>query len=210
MPAFKDITGQQFGRLTVVARAMSDRRGQAQWRCRCACGNETTVNGSNLRRGNSQSCGCLKRDVCRTHGMSRDVRTGKTHALYAVWHAMLQRCQNPGNSNFPRYGGRGIYVCEHWMRFADFYADMGDRPSPVHSLDRIDNDGPYSPDNCRWTTVSEQNKNKRRSTPKGRRLITAFGQTMNLAQWSRKTGLPFGTIRTRLKRGWHAEKALTP
>jgi hypothetical protein len=167
MSKFKDIAGQQFGRLTVVeCMPRAYRPPLRYWRCRCICGNETIVRASALQlrsRKPPQSCGCWRFDFARTHGMTRI--NGKHSPTFESWHAMLQRCTNPKINRFMHYGGRGITVCDRWHQFENFFADMGERP-PGLTLDRIDNDGNYEPSNCRWATVSEQNSNQQRHRSK--------------------------------------------
>lgn len=128
------------------------------WRVVCDCGNEAAVPGRTLASRTSRSCGCLNRERLHEahtkHGMANS-------PIYKIWTGMRQRCDNPDRREYPDYGGRGIRVCERWEDFANFYADMGDRPGPKYSLDRIDVDGNYEPGNVRWATRSEQNSNKR-------------------------------------------------
>lgn len=145
-----DLTNQIFGRWTVIE-SVGYRPGSTYWLCRCSCGIRCIVNGNNLKRGITQSCGCLKAEG--THGLSR-------HPLYRVWADMLQRCRNPKNRWFHRYGGRGITVCDSWTDFENFYADVGERPFPKASLDRIDNDSGYEPGNVRWATQRQQMQNR--------------------------------------------------
>jgi hypothetical protein len=149
-----DITGQRFGKLVVINRATErkwDRR--LAWICRCDCGHELIAAGKSLRNG--------KTTQCRSCGKTFHGRSG-TH-LYGVWSSMVTRCTNSNNHAFPYYGGRGIQVCERWRKFENFLADMGERPSTQHSLDRIDVNGNYSPDNCRWTTSEVQVANRRKA-----------------------------------------------
>lgn len=161
MPALVDITGQRFGRLVVLRRLGSAKYGESTWLCRCDCSKNKVILGHSLRQGLTKSCGCLQRERAsqtkKKHGAS-------TTETYYIWAGMRTRCKNPKATPYKNYGGRGISVCERWNSFDNFLADMGERP-PGLSIDRIDNDGNYEPDNCRWATQSEQtgNQRKRRS-----------------------------------------------
>jgi hypothetical protein len=155
------MTGRRFGRLTVISDAGNNKYSNAQWLCLCDCGATKTVGGRSLRVGKSQSCGCVTLEVNR----SRMTRHGKTGTCeHNIWLTMRDRCRNPKNHKFSAYGGRGIAVCDRWNSFEAFLADMGPRPTSRHSIDRIDNDGNYEPDNCRWATSKEQRANQRAST----------------------------------------------
>lgn len=132
-------------------------------------------------------------------------RGAARNPVYNVWRSMKQRCINPNDRRYSSYGGRGILVCDSWQKFENFYADMGERPSPKHSIDRKDNDGPYSPDNCRWATNGEQIRNTRRT-----KLFVYQGETMALKDLAKRIGMAYTTLYMRLfKYGWPLEKALS-
>jgi hypothetical protein len=154
-----DLTGQRFGRLVVARRAPSA-ASHARWLCSCDCGAESVVESRQLRSGHTRSCGCLQRDTAselsRTHG-----HTVARSAEYSTWLALRDRCSNPRNRSFRNYGGRGISVCARWDSFENFLSDMGQKPSRLHSIDRVDVNGNYEPTNCRWATAAEQNQNTR-------------------------------------------------
>ena len=169
--------GQRFGRLIALRDNTDPERPtgvRPSWVCQCDCGQATTVVAHHLISGNTTSCGCHGRNgLHRTHGLS------KTAPEYLTWGRMIQRCTNQRHPKYPRYGGRGITVCERWRSFENFYADMGARPSPLHSIDRIDNDGNYEPGNCRWATPKQQVRNRSNT-----RMLTIDGVTLPQAEWS--------------------------
>jgi hypothetical protein len=193
MPKLVDRTGQQFDRLTVIARGENSKHGKAQWLCKCVCGNSALVIGSALKSGNTQSCGCLQKEIHTTHGMTKTA----THNSYR---AAKSRCENPKTGRYKWHGGRGIKFL--YASFEEFFEDMGVRP-PGMTLERCDNDGHYEPGNCRWANLTEQANNKRSNT-----LITAFGRTRTMARWAREIGVSSKTLGWRLRAGWMPEDAL--
>lgn len=196
MPAFIDLTGKTFGRLTVVRRVVDPEK-QPKWLCVCVCGHPTIVFGNALRTGATESCGCLQREQATTHGQT-------TSQEFIIWQHIRQRCYNPRHRSYKGYGGRGITVCDRWNgSFEAFFADMGPRPSPRHTIERKDNAGPYEPSNCRWATRLEQGENKRNN-----RRITHDGQTLTLGQWCRLLNMRKSTLMNRLAR-WSVAEALS-
>lgn len=202
---FKDETGNIYGRLKVIGFARwvpSGSYRRAAWKCRCVCGKISVISGSHLRNGHTQSCGCYRRDVMRsihtTHGESYS-------SEYNIWGAIISRCYNLNQLAYPNYGGRGIRVCVRWRKsFQAFLDDMGMKPSPSHTIERIDNAGSYTPENCKWATRDEQAQNKRNN-----RRLTLHGETLTLAQWERRLGGSGSTVHNRLRLGWSIERALT-
>lgn len=199
-----DLTSMTFGLLTVLRfkriRTFSDGSKRPVWECRCKCSNITEVIHNNLIRGGTKSCGCLKDNRSKiTHGHS----IGKMSRTYAAWSAMKYRCLARSCNAFPNYGGRGIKICDRWMRFENFLKDMGECP-PHLTLERIDNDDNYRPGNCEWREMAEQNRNRRDSVK-----LTVGGNTLNASVWCRTLGMAKSTLHNRLRRGWTSEKALT-
>ena len=197
-----DLTGQVFGRLTVVDKAPNPEHKQTRWNCLCECGNASVVNSGDLRTGNTRSCGCYKLDTlierASTHSMSKTI-------IYGRWVNMRARCSNVSNKRYDDYGGRGISVCDRWRNsFQNFYDDMGDPPTPEHSIERQDNDKGYTPCNCYWADRLAQANNKRNN-----RLLTHLGRTQTSAQWSRELGISEQSIHSRLRYGWSVENTLT-
>lgn len=151
-----NLEGKKFGRLTVKKQNGRDKYGAILWECECDCGNIKTVRGIDLRNGGTKSCGCLNRDIHTTHGMVNALE-------YRCWAGMLTRCNNSKVKEYKNYGGRGICVCKEWYKFENFFKDMGKRPGG-YTIERKDNDGDYTPDNCSWETMVTQARNKRLST----------------------------------------------
>ena len=201
MGKFRDITGKRFGRLTVVSRAES-KNSKTFWDCICDCGKSAKVHIYNLTIGKTQSCGCLNREIIvknsKNHGLC-------AHPLYSIWKAVKRRCYNKNVSVFHYYGGRGIAICDEWIcDFKNFYewAIKNGYKSGL-SIDRINNNGNYSPENCRWSTMSEQARNRRNSM-----VVSYNGEAKHLLEWCKILGLNYGTVKGRLnKSGWSVEKA---
>lgn len=180
---FKDLTGQKFGRLTAVKFVGQSAEKRALWECLCDCGNTIIVPGKSLRTGNTKSCGCLNIETATNRIVSLNHKHGGSHSrLFKRWTGMLARCNNPHAVNYKDYGGRGIKVCEEWRSFEAFRDwAMSAGFDEKLSIDRIDPNGDYCPENCRWVNASAQ-ANNRRST----RKITFNGETKSLSEWARK------------------------
>lgn len=210
MKAASDLTGQQFGRLTVVGPSHRNTRRQIHWRCSCTCGTETTARADHLTAGMKRSCGCLFLETMTTHGAARGYTCTRE---YNSWATAKQRCFNPKNPNYPRYGGRGISMCDAWKdSFEMFLRDMGPRPVGM-SLDRYpNNDGDYEPGNCRWATNDQQTTNKRpKKTPTASsryRWVEFNGERLHISEWARRLGVHNATLTYRV-RHWPLERALT-
>lgn len=203
----KATIGDRFGRLVVLAEAgHSDDGLRRLVLCQCDCGKTTITVASRLTqrsKGGTKSCGCLHSDTLVARQTKHSL--AGSH-IYLIWNGMHSRCYNPNHPSYHRYGGRGIRVCERWHDFQNFYADMGDKPSPSHSLDRYPNqDGNYEPGNVRWATRTEQARNKGNNY-----LVEFHGESKTLAEWEEVTGIPQNTLWQRLERsGWSVERTLT-
>lgn len=197
--------GKRFGRLTVVSEAAATRNAKGKtprrWNCSCDCGGTTTVSGHDLRSGHTSSCKCLHKESLRrrlmTHGKSSSQE-------YKIWSSMLTRCFNKNCKSYKRYGGIGITVCERWKNsFTDFLNDIGTRPSPGHSLDRIDNAKGYEPGNVRWATADVQIRNTKRT-----KLFLYKGKTLCVSDWADLYGIPRATLISRVAAGWTINRAI--
>lgn len=214
MSRFEDLTGKRFGRLVVIERAedhiQPNGKHQIQWLCKCDCGNEVVVRGSNLKNGNSKSCGCLQKDTTsfnnKLHNGSISVSGMARSKIYTTWCNMKQRCLNENNRQYKDYGGRGIKVCDDWLDFEPFYKwAMVNGYNDMLTLDRINTNGNYTPRNCRWVDMKMQQNNRRNN-----HRITYNGKTQTLAQWADEIGVKRQTLRDRIFRyGWSVEKAFT-
>lgn len=194
----KNEVGNKHGRLLVVSRA-ARLDGRAYWNCLCDCGTECVVWGNALRNGRRKSCGCLKKSnpSRMRHGLAGT-------RICSLWHAMIARCHKPETGAYKWYGARGIVVCERWRSSLNaFVEDMGMPPSPLHSIERKDNNGNYEPANCCWATMSEQNRNNRRT-----RLVTIDGRTMCLKDWAAEMKLNYVGLFRKMRAGMTPEQAL--
>ena len=213
MGKFKDLTGLSFGRLTVISRVddyvtPSTKRRRAQWLCRCECGTEKVVLGEALTRGLTLSCGCLQKERASeartTHGLT-------SSRLYSVWSSINGRCYDPDLPTYHRYGGRGITVCDEWRESFQAFHDWAfangydeNAPRGQCTIDRIDNDLGYTPDNCRWVTQEVQMNNVSYN-----HYETYNGETKTVAQWAKDYNIPYALLLDRLNRyGYPIEKAL--
>lgn len=197
--AFQNKTNERFGNLVALR---WEKRECTWWFCKCDCGNTKWVRGKHLDNGNKKvkvvSCGCAYSNP-RTHGKSKTTE-------HRIWADMRKRCNNPNAVGYKYWGGKGIRVCKRWDKFENFLADMGLRPSPKHSIDRIDNTKNYSPSNCRWVTQEVQNRSR---VKENSILLTYKGKTTHLKEWSRITGIDYSTLRLRVIRGLPTEVVLS-
>lgn len=186
-----NLTGMRFGRYVVLQQSPS--WGTTRWVCQCDCGQVRTPSAKSLKKGTAKSCGCLARELLskRSKGKQFNLTHGMEGAPeYRAWDSMLSRCNNPKTKPYPKYGGRGIKVCDSWRKFENFIADMGLRPGKGLSLERIDNDGDYEPSNCRWATREEQSNNRSIS-----QRVMYKGELVTLTQASLLTGIPISEIK---------------
>lgn len=201
----KILSGQKFSRWTSLEWVGRDKYGKHLWRCSCECGEEKIVPERYLLDGQSRSCGCLFAEQLRERNdKSGTHRLTKTR-LYKIWTGIKDRCCNPKSKDWGRYGGKGITVCERWNNsFLAFLDDMGARPTPKHTVDRIDPHGNYEPNNCRWATPLEQNRN-RRNTPKAEK----GGVLLSFSELSERLGGNRKLVTCRVRNGWSVEKAIS-
>ena len=194
-----DLVGKKFGRLTVLEK-MPKGKGESWWLCECECGNRKVARGSSLKNGAVRSCGCLAKEVAREHGRKMMTKHGFYGTrLYSIFHGMVCRCTNPNDPQYKNYGERGIKVCDEWRHHPEAFCQWATSNGYTDDLtiDRIDCDGDYSPTNCRWVTMREQQTNKRNNV-----RITYKGETKCVAEWSRELGVPNYLLYHRINAGW--------
>lgn len=203
MAVLKNLTGQRFGRLLVKQRVSS--KGGSRWLCMCDCGNESIVFNSNLMSGRTKSCGCL---MVESRSKGNNTKHGNAKGglspEYRIWAGMMGRCNIKSSSAFARYGGRGITVCDEWRDFERFLMDMGNKPGPEYTIDRINGSLGYSKGNCRWATYVTQANNM-----KSNRRIEFLGKNMTMSEWAREAGMEVSTLYQRIdKLGWNPVRAI--
>lgn len=209
MSKFIDLNGKIFDKLTILNRVKNSKSGNAQWLCLCECGNNKFISGSDIIKGKTKSCGCIRKETTTKrnlkHGHSKRQNSS---SIYMIWANIIQRCTNPKHIGYKNYGGRGIIVCDRWNpkrggSFENFLEDMGERPLGL-TIDRINNDKGYHKSNCRWRTIKEQSRNKRNNI-----FISFNGKTQCVTDWQTETGINLETIKYRIDHGWTPEEALT-
>jgi len=197
---FKDLKGKKFGRLFVIEDSMERYFKEVVWKCRCDCGNQKMIIGSRLSSGVTKSCGCLANELTRKR-LFKHGKSANSDPTYQSWSNMLRRCYNKKNIAYERYGGRGIKVCSNWKNnFVLFLDDMGERPEGL-TLERIDNDGNYTPENCKWATRKEQGNNKTNNI-----LITDNSVTKTQSGWASAIGISPAHFKYHYDKGRNIEK----
>lgn len=199
-------SGKRYGRLVAIQRVKVARTRFQVWECQCDCGSRTEVRSDCLKSGKTKSCGCLRDDSRKDPARNKFVVHGLcNHELYKTWSRMKERCHNERDTNYSRYGGRGIKVCERWRwSFPAFLEDMGERPSANHQLDRINNDGNYCPENCRWVPREVQSRNRRTN-----QVVEINGERMCLTDWAQRYGVNPKTAFKRIRLGMTPVEAVT-
>ena len=193
-----NLTDKVFGRLTVKKYLYTDKHRKSVWECVCDCGQTVNVKRGELVNGDTKSCGCLQRETITTRSTTHGLRKSRA---YRAWGNMMSRCYNVRGKEYKHYGARGIKVCKMWHKFPNFYEDMSECPAG-YSIERINVNGNYEPNNCDWIPRNKQNRNKRNS-----RLITFNGETHCLSEWAERLGIKPDLVKYRLRYGWSVERA---
>ncbi|WP_392355831.1 hypothetical protein PSR14_31170 (plasmid) [Bacillus sp. A01H] len=202
-----DLTGKKFGRLIVIGSNGTDKYYKLFWKCKCDCGKNVSVRGDRLKSGNTKSCGCLNAELVKKRAAEKSIMGRvKEERLYRIWQSMKQRCYDKNSCEFERYGKRGITICEEWT--SNYYAfkewAIQNGYSNSLSIDRINVNGDYTPENCKWSTPKEQANNRRNSW-----FLVYKGKKQTLAEWSDELKIPYACLYRRLKSNWPIEKAFT-
>lgn len=200
-----DLTGQRFNQLLVIKESGRNKEGKVIWLCKCDCGNYHKTLGKYLRNGNATSCGCRRKKILAETTQRQTTHKMINTRLYTIWRGMRQRCNNVNSCSYQNYGGRGISICEEWNDFMKFYKWSINNGYEEHlTIDRIDNNGNYEPNNCRWVTRKKQGNNNRHN-----HYLTYKGETKTMSEWSDITGIEYRTLRSRINSyHWSIEKAL--
>ena len=200
----QDLINVKFGKLTIKEKSGVSKGRHIIYKCECECGNKKEILGIHLKSGKILSCGCYRKEInSKIHTKHGHNRIGKRTSEYTTWADMIRRCNNPNDEFYYLYGGRGIKVCDEWKNFENFLKDMTQKPKN-HSIERIDRNGDYCPENCIWANNNVQANNKSNNI-----FIEHQGKTQTLKQWSIELNLPYEALRARLKRGWTEEKTLS-
>lgn len=200
MGKFHDLTGQKFGRLTVIKRVENNKQNGLMWLCKCECGNICVITSNHLKNGHTKSCGCLQKEKTTKHGLYNT-------RIYRIHQSIKRRCYTPNNTRYKNYGGRGIRMCDEWLNeengFINFYNWAIDNGyTDELTIDRIDVNGNYEPSNCRWASSKTQARNRRNN-----KMIKYKNKVKCLIEWCEELDLSYCTIQARLDRGWTPEKA---
>ena len=202
----EDLTGQKYNRLTVLGLDENNSTQSTKWLCRCDCGRIVSVAGNNLKNGHTKSCGCLNSELVTLRNKAKATHGDTNTPLYRIWTSMWGRCTNISCDSYQRYGGRGVKVCKEWedyAQFRDWALSIGYDYDPQWTIDRIDPDGDYCAENCRFLTRQQQNATSRHAV-----RVEYNGETKCLKEWAREYGIPYLTFYYRYKNGWSIERAL--
>lgn len=205
---FIDETGKRYGRLTILSFSHFEQEGKGRrpfWNCQCDCGKIVKKRSKTMKNGDSLSCGCIRRETTTAKNYVHGSAPRKACSPeYKTWCDIIKRTENQKYIHFKNYGGRGITVCERWRNsYSNFLGDMGQKPSPKHSIERINNEGDYEPSNCCWATQKAQCRNKRNN-----HKITHEGTTLCLGAWAEKLGMNYMTLYSRIRKGWTISESI--
>lgn len=201
----KDLVGRKFNMLTVIREDGKDKNGRIMWLCKCDCGNYHRTSSKYLLNGDSTSCGCRRTEILKKQSELTATHRMTGTRIHGIWLGMKHRCENPKNSSYKNYGGRGIKVCAEWQTFINFYNwSITNGYAEDLTIDRINNDGNYEPSNCRWIDRKSQSNNTRKN-----HYLTYKGQTKSMSEWADIIGINYSTLRARINNyNWTVERAL--